>query len=84
MAQSKNNDFNLMDTIEENILAQTDNLKTHPSVSCALRLNKIRIYGWVYQFETGEVTIYDQHKKEFVKSVSVREEILNDSNRFEL
>ena len=45
LACSKNNDFNLMDVIEENILTQIDNLKTHPSVSCALRQNKIRIYG---------------------------------------
>ena len=55
-----------MDVIEENILTQTDNLKTHPSVSCALRQNKIRIYGWVYQFETGQVTVYD-HTQEVCK-----------------
>lgn len=84
LACSKNNDFSLMNVVEENILAQIDNLKTHPSVSCALRQHKIRIYGWVYQFETGEVTIYDQLQKSFVKSASVKEEVLNEPDRFEL
>lgn len=84
LACSKNNDFNLMDVIEENILTQTDNLKTHPSVSCALRQNKIRIYGWVYQFETGQVTVYDHTQKKFVKSVTVKDEVLNEPDRFEL
>jgi carbonic anhydrase len=28
-------------------------MKTHPSVSVALRNGKLRLHGWVYDIETG-------------------------------
>jgi carbonic anhydrase len=81
---SKRNDYSLSDVVEENIFAQIDNLKTHPSVSSALREDKIRIYGWIYQLETGEIRIFDQKSKQFVNTSEVKEELINESNRFEL
>lgn len=81
---SKQDEFNLSDVIEENVCAQADNLKTHPSVSAALRQNRIRLFGWVYEFETGHVKVFDQKNKSFIHSSEVKMDILNESSRFEL
>jgi carbonic anhydrase len=68
----------LLNFVEENVLVQADNLRTHPSVSAALRHEKVRIFGWVYHFETGAVTVYDPRQNRFVPSVDV-EVASNDS-----
>lgn len=65
------NTADLLDVVEENVLVQSDNLKTHPAVSAGLRDRRVRIYGWVYHFETGAVTIYDPRRREFVPSTEV-------------
>jgi carbonic anhydrase len=58
-------------TIEENVLVQVENLKTHPAVSAALRNGTVDIFGWVYHFETGGITVYDPKQNKFVSSESV-------------
>lgn len=73
----------LLDVIQENILVQINNLKTHPPVSAALLENRIRIYGWVYHFESGRVDMYDRTDKKFIPANEIHEESL-DSGRFEL
>lgn len=55
----------LMAAIQANVLAQIDNLKTHPCVAAALANDKLRLHAWVYAFESGGVTSYDPAKKEF-------------------
>jgi len=51
--------------VQENVLAQMENLRTHPSVASALALGKIRIHGWVYKIETGEVFGYNSKLGQF-------------------
>ena len=58
----------LSQVIEENVLVQADNLRTHPAVSAALRRERVRIFCWVYHFETGAVTVYDPSCNTFVAS----------------
>ena len=41
--------------IEENVLVQLENLKTHPAIADALSRNELTLHGWVYEFETGKV-----------------------------
>jgi len=55
----------LMTTIEENVLVQIENLRTHPAVASALSRGRVRIHGWVYKFETGEVFAYDASDQQF-------------------
>lgn len=74
----------LNDVIGENVLVQANNLKTHPSVSVALRENRVRIYGWVYHFENGAITIYDREKGAFSLSSEVKAYIPESSSRFTL
>lgn len=53
------------DTIKENVLVQLDNLRTHPTVAAALSTGRIKLHGWVYRIETGDVFAYDPHKGRF-------------------
>lgn len=46
-------------TIQENVLMQMENLRTHPVVASGLALGKLKLHGWVYKIETGEVFGYD-------------------------
>lgn len=69
---------------EENVLVQADNLKTHPAVSSALREGRIRIFGWVYHFESGAITLFDKASRTFVTSSEVRSDGLKEAERFSL
>ena len=52
-------------TIQENVLAQMENLRTHPVVASALSQGKLKLHGWVYKIETGEVFGYDPEVCQF-------------------
>lgn len=52
-------------TVEENVLVQLENLRTLPSVASALKGGRIRLHGWVYKIETGEVFAYDPAAGQF-------------------
>jgi carbonic anhydrase len=52
--------------VEQNVLVQIDNLRTHPSVAVALARGEVNLYGWVYRIETGEVLAYDSSLSRFV------------------
>lgn len=56
----------VMATVEENVLMQIENLKTHPSVASKLNKNQIRLHGWVYKFETGQIFKYDNDEGQFI------------------
>ncbi len=44
---------------EENVLAQLDHLRTHPSVAARLASGDLFIHGWVYNIGTSEIRAYD-------------------------
>lgn len=52
--------------IQENVLTQIDNLKTHPAVSAGLARGELNIHAWVYKFETGEVFAYEPEERQFL------------------
>lgn len=53
-------------TVEENVLVQLESLKTHPSVAAALGRGELKLHGWVYKFETGEVFSFSSEEHAFV------------------
>jgi carbonic anhydrase len=55
----------LMATIEENVLVQIENLRTHPSVAAACARGDLKLHGWVYKFETGEVFAYSAEREQY-------------------
>jgi len=52
-------------TVEENVLVQLESLRTHPSVAAALGREDVKLHGWVYKFETGEVFAFNPDTNEF-------------------
>jgi carbonic anhydrase len=55
----------LTTTIEENVLVQLDHLRTHPAVAAGLASERLKLHGWVYKIETGEVFAYDAASGQF-------------------
>lgn len=53
-------------TAQENVLVQLDHLRTLPPVAAALSRNRVRLHGWVYKIETGEVFAYDPEERQFI------------------
>lgn len=45
--------------IAENVLTQIDNLRTYPVIHSRLYQGRLKIYGWIYHIESGEVFAYD-------------------------
>ena len=67
--------------VQENVLAQLENLKTHPSVAARLARGKIKLHGWVYKIETGEVFAFDPAPGQFVRMDQVTVDESNLGNR---
>lgn len=53
-------------TVEENVLVQLENLRTHPCVAAASSRGDLKLHGWTYKFETGEVFGYDAQQGQFL------------------
>jgi carbonic anhydrase len=53
-------------TIEENVLVQLEHVRTLPSVAARLKRGELRLHGWVYKIETGEVFAFDVESGQFV------------------
>jgi carbonic anhydrase len=52
--------------VHENVLAQLDNLLTHPTVGAAVKKKQLRLHGWVYDIASGGVDTYDARVRKFV------------------
>lgn len=56
----------LIKTTQENVRAQLEHLRTHPSVALQLRESQVDLHGWVYSISTGDVWVYGFTSHEFV------------------
>jgi carbonic anhydrase len=52
--------------IRGNVVAQLNNLKSHPSVAKAIAAGKLQVFGWYYDILTGRIEQYDEHERRFV------------------
>ena len=52
--------------IEENVIAQLEHLKTHPSVAARIASGHLFIHGWVYDIETGAIKAFDDELGDFL------------------
>ena len=70
MVQDNDQDLTAEDKLrrltEENVVAQLEHLRTHPSVASKLRTGSLRLHGWVYEIGTGRVEVWDAEQKRFV------------------
>lgn len=55
----------LLALTEENVIAQLDHLRTHPSVAARLATGKIRIHGWVFDIESADIHVFDAANRIF-------------------
>ena len=53
-------------TTEENVLVQLENLRTHPAVAAGLSRGRLKLHGWVYKIDTGQVFAFDPERGQFV------------------
>jgi carbonic anhydrase len=60
------NDVLLHLVSEENVIAQLENLKTHPVVAARLARGELRLHGWLYHIHSGEITAFDIGTGRFV------------------
>ena len=51
--------------VEENVLTQLENLRTHPAVAVGLASGELKLHGWVYKMESGQVFAYDPADGQF-------------------
>jgi carbonic anhydrase len=59
-------DARLTATVEENVLVQLENLRTHPAVAAAASRQALKVHGWVYKFETGGVFAFNPEASQFL------------------
>lgn len=55
----------IMRLTEHNVVAQLDNLRTHPTIAARLAENDIALHGWVYHIGPGTVTAYEERSRKF-------------------
>lgn len=51
---------------EENVIAQLQHLRTHPSVASRIANGQLFIHGWVYNIETSQIKAYDAELGRFL------------------
>ncbi len=51
---------------QENVLVQLKNLQTLPAVAAWLASGELKLHGWVYKIETGQVFAFDAEREQFV------------------
>lgn len=74
-AHIKEPQHRLTAAVEENVLVQLENLRTHPSVAAALVRGTLKLHGWVYKIETGQVFAYDPEVNQFI---SIENDVRSD------
>ena len=50
---------------QENVLVQLEHLRTHPAVAAGLARGELKLHGWMYKIETGEVFAFDPASGQF-------------------
>lgn len=58
--------------VEENVLMQLENLRTHPTVAAKLATGQLKLHAWVYDIASGEVLVYNPHSGQFISSVDAQ------------
>ena len=51
--------------LQEHVLQQIENLKTHPVVAKAVEENEITLHAWVYTFESGDIFSFNVQEGQF-------------------
>lgn len=55
----------LLATIEENVIVQIENLRTHDFIEEKISNGELNLHGWVYKFETGQMFSFEAETGQF-------------------
>lgn len=55
-------DLKLQVLTRENIVAQLENLRTHPPVAARMRSGRLQVHGLVYDIQRGHVDVFDSER----------------------
>jgi carbonic anhydrase len=75
---TKEPSLKLMHLTQDNVLLQMEHLKTHPAVAKRLAEGTLKIHGWYYEIDTGEVHIYNPQKRAFISFEQTVEEVATE------
>ncbi|WP_347986365.1 carbonic anhydrase [Methylomonas sp. AM2-LC] len=70
----------LMATIQENVLVQMEHLRSHPVVAAGIAKGKLKLHGWVYKIETGEVFNFSPKHDQFELLKLHRHDVIADKH----
>lgn len=56
--------------VKDNVIAQLSNIRTHPSVAVGLVNKTLRLHGWIFNIESGEMLALDGKSGEFLPLVN--------------
>jgi carbonic anhydrase len=65
-------DEKLETCVEENVLVQIENLRTHPAVLSGLSRGTLKLHAWVYEIESGNVLSFDSSRGQYVPLAEAR------------
>ena len=52
--------------VEQNVVTQLQHLGTHPAVAAGIASGRVELHGWVYDIETGSISLHDAAKGRMV------------------
>lgn len=58
--------------VQENVLVQLENLRTHPAVASRLARGDLNLHAWTYKLESGGVFSYDSNEGQFFPITEVQ------------
>ena len=66
MCKGEDDEYKVMELARQNVLAQMDNLRTHPSVAAAMASRGLQLHGWLYNIGEGAIEAWSQARHAFV------------------
>jgi carbonic anhydrase len=67
--------------VQENVLVQLENLRTHPAVAARIARGQLNLHGWVYDIKFGEVYSYTPSSGQFLPILEVGAPELRNSGK---
>jgi len=61
----------LLALTEDNVVAQLENLRSHPTVAARVEQGDLALHGWVYHIGSGSVTAYNEASGKFETTASL-------------
>ncbi|MEW6499191.1 MAG: carbonic anhydrase [Cyanobacteriota bacterium] len=68
--------------MQENVLVQLENLRTHPAVEARLARGELNLHAWAYKIQTGEVFSFRPDEGQFLPVTEVQTGMEHRRSRF--